>query len=138
MLARVSRLIKRGKSKTYPENQLSIFPVPAVTDVVGEETPCVAVVLILHQNPHPACLVGLIKHVLLPEHREKKRTGRVHDRDVRKQPAAVVRLQQLNDAKEERMLGDRAHRIIGDARWNSPTHPRGIREQRIQATIATL
>ena len=124
--------------KTYPENQLSILAVPAVANVVGEETPCVAVVLILHQNPDPACLVGLIKHVLLPEHREEKWTSRVHDRDVRKQPAAVVRLQQLNDAKEERMLGNRSHRIVGNTRWNSAAHPRRIREQRIQTTIATL
>lgn len=65
-LARLT--IDKEEAKTYPENQLSIFPVPAVTDVVGEETPCVPVVLILHQDPDPACLIGLIKHVLLPEH----------------------------------------------------------------------
>lgn len=111
---------------------------PAVPDVVGEETPCVPVVLILHQDTDPAGLVGLVKHVLLPEYREEKRASRVHDRDVRKQPAAVVRLKQLDDAEKERMLRDRSHGIVGNTRWDCAAHPRRVCEQRIQATIAAL
>lgn len=36
------------------------------------------------------------------------------------------------------MLGNGAHGIVGDAGGSSATQPGGIREKRIQATVATL
>lgn len=53
--------------KTYPENQLSILAVPAVANVVGEETPRVAVVLVLHEDTDPVGLAGLVEHVFFPQ-----------------------------------------------------------------------
>ena len=50
----------------------------------------------------------------------------------------VVLLEHLDYAQEERVLRHRAHYIVGDTSGYSAAHPRGISEQRIQATIAAL
>lgn len=122
----------------YPEDQAGILSVPAVSGVVGEETPGVSVILFLHQNAHSAKLAGLILHVFLPDDGQEERTSRVHDRNVRQKPVAIILLQQLNHTKEERMLGDRSHSIVGDAGRNSATNPRRVGKQGIEATVATL
>lgn len=111
---------------------------PAVADMVGEETPRVLVVLILHENPNTACLTRLVDHVFLPQYRQEEGTCRVHDGDVGKQPVTVVGLQQLNDPEEEWMLGNGSHGVVGDTRWNRTAHPRGVSEKRIQPTVAAL
>jgi len=123
---------------TYPENQVRVLSVPAVTGVVGEETPGVLVVLILHENPHAARLRRVILHVFLPDNRQEQRTSRVHDGDVWEEPVTVVLLQQLDHAQEERVLGYRAHGVVGDTGGHGAAHPRGVSEQRIQATVAAL
>lgn len=124
--------------KTYPENQLSILAMPAVTDMVGEETPRVAVVLVLHENTDSVSLAGLVEHVFLPQDRQKQRTCRVHDCDVGKQPAAVVGLQEFDNTEEEGVLRNRSHRIVGDTSRSGTTNPRRVSEKRIQAAVAAL
>lgn len=51
---------------------------------------------------------------------------------------AIILLQQFNDAQEERVLGDRAHSVIGDTCWRGAAHPRGVSEEGIQAAVAAL
>lgn len=111
---------------------------PAVANMVGKETPRVAVVLVLHEDPDPVSLIGLVEHVFLPQDRQEERTGRVHDGDVGKQPAAVVGLQEFNDTEEEGVLRNRSHRVVGNTCRDSTAHPRRVSEQRIQATVAAL
>lgn len=111
---------------------------PAVTNVVGEETPRVAVVFVLHEDADPVSLAGLVEHVFFPQNRQEKRTGRVHDSDVGKQPAAVVGLQEFDNAEEEGVLRNRSHRIVGDTSWSGTTNPRRVSEKRIQAAVAAL
>lgn len=123
---------------SHPENQLSILAVPAVANVVGEETPRVAVVLILHEDTDPVGLAGLVEHVFFPQNRQEKRTGRVHDGDVGKQPAAVVGLQEFDNTEEEGVLRNRSHRIVGDTSRSGTTNPRRVSEKRIQAAVAAI
>jgi hypothetical protein len=97
---------------TYPEDQVRILAMPAVTPVVGEEAPGKLVVLILHENAHAASLARFIAHILLPNDGQEQRTSRVHDRDVGKEPVAVVLLQHLDCAEEEGVLRDGAHGVV--------------------------
>lgn len=116
---------------TYPENEVRVLAVPAVTGVVGKETPGVLVVFILHENPHAARLRWVVLHVLLPDNRQEQRTRRVHDGNVREKPMAVVLLEQLDHAQEEGVLGNGAHGVVGDTGGHSAAHPRGVSEQGI-------
>ena len=72
------------------------------------------VVLILHQDTNLVCLTLLGVDVCLPVYRKEKRTGRVHDSDVWKKVLLVVRLQRLDHMKEEGMLRDGAHGVVGN------------------------
>lgn len=72
--------------------------------MMGEEAPGVLVVLVGHQDSHAGRLARLVEHIFLPYHGQEQRARRIHDGDVRQQPAAVVGLQQLDDSEEERML----------------------------------
>lgn len=105
---------------------------------MGEETPGELVILVLHQDAHSARFCGLGLHVLLPDDRQEEWPSRVHDGDVGKQPAAVVLLEKLDCAQEERMLRHGAHRVVGYTGGNRTAHPRGIGEERVQATVAAL
>lgn len=80
--------------------------------MVGEETPGVPIVGILHQDANTAQSKRLFIHVFLPNHREEQRSGRVHDGDVREKPIAIIRVEGVDDAKEERVLRHRAHGIV--------------------------
>lgn len=115
----------------HPEDQAGILAVPAVAHVVREEAPRVPVVLIAHQDADTARLAGVGLHVLLPDHRQKQGTSRVHNRDVREEPMAVIRLQQLNRTQEEGVLGNRSHGVVGDTGRNSATDPGRVGEERI-------
>jgi hypothetical protein len=123
---------------THPENQTRVLSVPAVTTVVGKEAPRELVVLVLHENTDTARLTGPITHILLPDDRQEKRAGGIHDCDIRQEPMAIILLQEFDDAQEEGVLGDRAHGVVGDTSWRGTTHPRGVSEERIQAAIAAL
>lgn len=115
----------------HPEDQPGVGPVPAVADVVGEEAPRVPVVLVLHEDADAPGLGDALMHVLLPDDGEEEGARGIHDGDVGEQPAAVVGLQQLDHAEEERVLGDRAHGVIGYPRGRGAAHPGGVREERI-------
>lgn len=56
---------------TYPENQMSVLAVPAVTAVVGKEAPGELVVFVLHEDTHAAGLAGLVAHVFFPDDGEE-------------------------------------------------------------------
>lgn len=111
---------------------------PAVTLVVGEETPGMAVVLVLHQDADTARLTGLVAHVLLPDDRQEQRTSRVHDGDVREQPAPIVGLQRLDHAQEERVLRDGTHGVVRDTCGCGTTDPGWVGQKGIQAAVAAL
>lgn len=123
---------------TYPENQMSILAVPAVSPVVGEEAPRELVVFILHENTDASSLARLVAHVFLPDDGQEQRAGGIHDGDIREEPVTVVLLQQLDDTQEERVLGHRAHGVVGNTCGCCAAHPRGVGEERIQAAIAAL
>jgi hypothetical protein len=111
---------------------------PAVTPVVGKEAPRELVILILHENTDTTRLAGLIMHIFLPNNGQEEWAGGIHDGDVRQDPMAIILLQEFDDAQEERVLGDRAHSVVGDTCWRSAAHPRGVRKKRIQAAVAAL
>lgn len=111
---------------------------PAIADMVSEETPRVLVVLVRHEDPDACLLARLVAHVFLPDHRQKQRTRRVHDSDVRKQPVVVIGLQKLHGSEEEGMLWDRSHGVVRDARRHGATHPRGIGKEGIQTAVAAI
>lgn len=89
---------------TYPEDQVRILAVPAVTPVVGEEAPRELVVFVLHENAHAPSLTRPIAHILFPDDRQEQRSGRVHNGDVWEEPVAVVLLQHFDRTEEEGVL----------------------------------
>lgn len=111
---------------------------PAVARMVREETPRKFVIFVLHQNAHPPGFAGLIIHVLLPDDRQEQRTRRIHDRDVGQHPLAIIFLQQLDHAEEERMLRHGAHCVVGDTRGHGTANPCWVCEERVQTAVATL
>lgn len=95
-----------------PEDNLDIGPVPAVSQVVSEETPRVVVVFVGKQDAYT-----LLSHwagvvVVPPDKTEIQGSGRSHDGDVWQRPAAVVVGQRVNGLEEEGMAGNRAHDIV--------------------------
>jgi hypothetical protein len=65
-----------------PENNLDIGPVPAVSQVVGEETPRVVVVFVGKHDAHT-----LVSHragivVVSPDETEEEGSGRAHNSDI--------------------------------------------------------
>ena len=102
------------RSKTYPENELGVGTVPAVSDVVGEKTPGKSVVFIRHQYTDSVHANGL-RHVFFPNHRQEQRSSRIHHCNVRQDPMPVVCLQRVHDLQEEGMLRNRAHGVVGDS-----------------------
>lgn len=99
---------------------------PAVALVVCEETPRVFIVLVRHEDSNASDFVRSGEHVLFPHDGEEEGSCRVHDGDVRKDPAPVVRLERLDDAQEEWVLGDGTHGIVGDSGGGSATNPGGV------------
>ena len=82
-----------------------------------EETPSVAVVLVLHQHPnasprHPITNIGTGCHVLFPYHGEEEGAGAVHNGNVWKGPITIVAPERLDHQEEERVAWSRAHRIV--------------------------
>lgn len=116
---------------------------PRVAKVVGEETPGVVVVLVREQDTNSAT-VGAVANVktfgrpVAPDDAQEERTSRCHDSNVGKNPFAVVARQIVNDTQEEWVTRDRAHCIVGDTGRQSAAHPGGVREQRVQTTIAAI
>lgn len=96
----------------------------------------------LHQDADTTFPVTNVPTVLakplFPNDAEEQWTGRVHDRDIRQTPGAVVALQTFNHFEEERVLAHGTHSIVGDASRFCATHPRGVGQKRIEPTIAAI
>lgn len=127
----------------HPENQPGVFAVPTAALVMAEKAPGMAVVLVLHENPHPTPARPVADilargHVLLPDDAEEQGTGAVHDGDVGELPVLVVGLQRLNHQEEEGVGRGGAHGVVGDARGGGAAHPGGIGQQRVEPAIAPL
>jgi len=95
-----------------PEDDLDIGPVPAVSEVVGEETPGVVVVFLWEEDAHAVLVDGAGVVVMSPHKTEEERSGGGHDGDVGERPATVVVGQGVDGLEEERVTRDRAHGIV--------------------------
>lgn len=112
----------------HPEYEPGVLPMPTAALVMAKETPGKAIVLVLHEDPHPATArafadVAARGHVLFPDDGEEKGAGAVHDGNVGKAPVLIVGAQRLDDGEEKGMLGSSTHRIVGNAGGSRPTDP---------------
>lgn len=121
-----------------PEDNLDIGPVPAVSQVVGEETPRVVVVFVGKQDADTLLSHGASVVVVPPDETEVEGTGRSHDGNVWERPAAVVVGQRVNGLEEEGMAGNRAHDIVGNSGGKGASDPRRVGEKWIEAAVASL
>ena len=121
-----------------PEDDLDVGPVPAVAQVVGEEAPCVVVVLIGEEDTQAVGAFGALVHVVAPDETEEERTGRGHDCDVWQGPTAVVVGQRIDGLEEEWVAGYCAHDIIRDTGGKGAANPSWVGEKRVEAAVATL
>lgn len=128
---------------TYPENQLHVVAVPAITQMVRKEAPRVVVVLVREQNPDAAA-IGLVSNiesiitVVTPDDAQEQRSCTRHDCDVGQQPAPIVVCQLVNYALEERVMRQSTHSIIADSRRHRLPYKRGIFQERLQIPIASI
>lgn len=60
---------------TYPEDQVRILAVPAVTPVVGKETPGKPVIFVLHEDAYASSVARAVAHVLFPNDRQEQRSS---------------------------------------------------------------
>ena len=99
----------------HPEDELGIGAMPRAALDVMEEAVTVALDAALRQDadamhfdggvgPGPGLQRG---QVLDPHHGQEQRAGGVHHSDVRQQPVAVVEVQRVDHAGEERVLSGR-------------------------------
>lgn len=89
-----------------PENDLHVCPVPTVSDMVGEETPRVVVVLVREKD---AYTIGALRARIIevaPDNAKVERARGGHDCDVRERPSAVVVRERVDCLQEERMAGN--------------------------------
>lgn len=121
-----------------PENDLDIGPVPAVSEVMGEETPRVVVVLIWEEDAHTLVTYGVCVVVVAPDDTEVERTSRRHDGDVWEWPAAVVVGEGVDRLQKEGVALDRAHSIVRDAGGDGAANPGRVSQEGIEAAVASL
>ncbi|KFZ23141.1 hypothetical protein V502_02380, partial [Pseudogymnoascus sp. VKM F-4520 (FW-2644)] len=121
-----------------PEDRLRILPVPTVPRRDVEDAPLVVAVLGRHEDAHVVFEGALYAHVLLPDNRQEERSGGGHDGDVWHAIVFCVGLEALNDALEEGMVGDGAHGVVTNSRWESAAHPGGVSEHNLKASCASV
>jgi hypothetical protein len=121
-----------------PENELDVVAVPAVAQVVGEEAPGMVVVLVWEENAQTVHALRVRVAVVSPDQAEVQRSGRSHDGNVWEHPSAVVVGQRVDGLEEERVAGNRAHGVVGNASGDSAAHPCGIGEEGVEFAIAPL
>ena len=142
----------------HPKDKARIFPVPTAPSVPPEERPRLFVVLVTHQHPHsprfttiPGACTSSPKDrgggdrrrsaaafVFLPDDAEEERAGTVHDCYVRKFPIPIVRYERFDYKGEERVVGDGAHGVVGDAGGIRAADPGWVGKKRVEAAVATL
>lgn len=87
--------------------------------------------LFRHENSH-SCFLGCSPaDILFPDYTEEHWAGAVHDCDIGKGPSAIVGLKAIDYTQEKRVLGDRAHGVVGDTRGRGLPQPGGVSEQRV-------
>ena len=121
-----------------PEDRLRILPVPTVPRRDVEDAPLVVAVLGRHEDAHMVFERALHAHVLLPDNRQEERSGGGHDGDVWHAIVFCVVLEALDDALEEGMVGDGAHGVVTNSRWESAAHPGGVSEHNLKASCASI
>lgn len=121
-----------------PENDLDIGPVPAVSEVVGEEAPGVVVVFFGEQDAHAVLVDGTSVVVMSPHKTEEERSGGGHDGDVGEWPATIVVRQGVDGLEEEGVTRDRAHGIVGDTGGDGTADPGWVGKQRVETSVASL
>ena len=88
---------------------------PAIAQVVAEETPRMFVVFVGHQDAHSSSVdVGAGGHVLFPDDTKKERAGARHDGDVRKSPIPIIFFERFDHVEEKRVPRYGAHGVVGD------------------------
>lgn len=102
--------------ETYPEDQPGIPHMPAVAEVVREEAPAVAHVLVAEEDAHAVVRWGVLAVVVVPYQAEEERAGGGHDGDVGREPVVVVDRQGVDDLADEGVVGDGADDIVANAR----------------------
>nr|POE76215.1 hypothetical protein CFP56_59694 [Quercus suber] len=140
-MSRLKREQEMGRA--YPEDQLHVSAVPAVADMVREETPGVAVVLLGEEDADPSAVRAIaevepFRGPVPPDDGEEERSGARHDGDVGHDPAAVVVLQLLDDPHEEGMLGHGAHDIVADAGGDGAAEEGRVGEQGLERAVAAV
>ena len=123
----------------HPEYEACVLAVPAVAQMVAEETPRMLIVFVQHENAHsPSVNTGARSHVLFPDDTKKQRAGARHDRYVRKAPISIVRFKRLDDEEEKRVAGNSPHCVVGDARRMGFPRPGWVGEKGIETSLAAL
>lgn len=113
--------------RAQPENKPSVLAVPAVAQMMAEETPRLLVVFVWHENSKSSPVdVGARGHVLFPDDAEEERASTRHDSYVGEAPICVVILERLDDEEEKGVTGNRAHSVVGDACRVGLSRPGGV------------
>jgi len=121
-----------------PEDDLDIGPVPAVSKVMGEETPGVVVVFLWEEDAHAVLVDGTGVVVMSPHKTEEERSGGGHDGDVGERPATVVVGQGVDGLEEERVTRDRTHGIVRDTSGNGAANPSWVGKKRVETAVASI
>jgi hypothetical protein len=99
----------------------------------------VAVVLFREDDAYAAAVdVVAARDPVPPHYAEEERTGAAHDSNVGQNPVAVVVLELLDNAHEERVVGHCAHCVVGDTSGHGLAHPGRVRKQRFELTVAAI
>jgi hypothetical protein len=76
--------------------------------------------------------------VLFPDDREEEWASAVHNSDVRHSPIAVIGLEDVDRAEEERMLGDGTHCIVTYSCRDGTSYPGWVGEKRIETAVTAV
>lgn len=122
----------------HPEDQLDIIAVPAVAQMVGEETPRVVVVLVREEDADSVVALRVSVVVVSPDYAQEEGSGGGHDGDVWQNPPAIVIWEGVDSLEEEGVAGDGAHGVVGDARGCRAADPGWVCQEGVEAAVASL
>ncbi len=125
--------------RAQPKNEASVLAVPAVAQMMAEETPRLLVVFVWHENAKSSPVdVGARGHVLFPDNAEEERASTGHDGYVGESPIRVVILERLNDEEEKGVTRDGAHSVVGDACRIGLSRPGWIGQKGVETSLTAL